>query len=80
MENIMIVKTCKRRSNADTMQKVLTEYGCIVKTRLGLHEAGDVCSDEGVIILQLADQKDEIEKFEKALSALDGITVKTVSI
>ena len=79
-ENIIIVKACKRKNNADSLQKVLTEFGCIIKTRLGLHEAGDVCSDEGLIILQLAGDSAEAEKLEQALNGLDGISCKSVQI
>ena len=33
--------------------KTLTEYGCNIKLRVGLHETGeDFCSDDGVIMLQ----------------------------
>lgn len=76
----MLIKTCKRRDNIDSVQKTLTEFGCIIKTRLGLHEAGGVCSDEGLIILQLADDADEIEKLEKALDKIECVTFKTVQI
>lgn len=79
-ENIMVIKTCKRKDNADFLQKILTEFGCIIKTRLGLHEAGNVCSDEGLIILQLVGDPGEAEKLEKALNGLDGISYKSVQI
>lgn len=79
-ENIMIIKTCKRKNNADQLQKTLTEFGCIIKMRLGLHEAGDVCSDEGLIILQLVDDDGEIEKLEKSLDGIEGLKFKTVSV
>jgi hypothetical protein len=79
-ENIMIIKTCKRRDNVETLQKVLTQYGCIIKMRLGIHEAGNVCSDEGLIILQLAEDPNEVEKLVKGLDEIDGITYKLVQI
>ncbi len=79
-ENIIVIRNAKRRENADELQKVLTEYGCIIKTRLGLHEAGDACSNTGLIILQLTDESEEIAKLEKALSALEGITYQSVRI
>lgn len=79
-ENIMIIKTCKRQDTADSIQKILTEFGCIIQTRLGLHEAGSVCSDKGLIILQLVDNADETKKLEEALNKLDGITFKSVQL
>lgn len=79
-ENIMVIKTFKRKNNADSLQKILTEFGCIIKTRLGLHEAGNVCSEEGLIILQLVGDPGETEKLEQALNGLDGISFKSVQI
>ena len=35
-----------RHSNALNLQKTLTEFGCNIKLRVGLHETGeDFCSD-----------------------------------
>jgi hypothetical protein len=48
--------------------------------RLGLHEAGDACSDTGLIILQLTDEPEEIKRFEEALDALGGVAYKVTSI
>ena len=79
-DTIMAIISCKRRDNFDSLQKLLTEFGGIIKTRLGLHEAGNACSDEGLIILQLLDDADETAKFEKALSGMDGITFKSIQI
>lgn len=80
MNKIMLIKSCNRRENIDLVQKTLTDFGCIIKTRLGLHEAGDACSNEGLIILQLADDADEIKKLEKTLSKIECVDVKTVEI
>jgi metal-responsive CopG/Arc/MetJ family transcriptional regulator len=69
-----------RVKNAVKLQDVLTESGCIIKTRLGLHEAGDACSNEGLIILQLAGSEEEIQALEKKLNSVDGVKAKNVQI
>lgn len=74
--NVMTLLVNNRRQNATKLQEVLTHSGCIIKVRLGLHEAGDVCSDEGLIVLQLAGSKEEITELEKNLNKLDGIKAK----
>ncbi len=39
--------------NAVEVQKVFTEYGCNIKTRIGLHDVDDnVCSPSGVVLLE----------------------------
>ena len=77
---IMIVKVNHRAQKATEMQEILTKFGCIIKVRLGLHEAGDVCSNQGLIILQLAGEGEEVTNFEKELSAIDGVSAKYVEI
>ena len=39
---IMLIRVNQRLHQAEKLQKVLSGYGCCIKTRLGLHEAGDV--------------------------------------
>lgn len=77
---IMVVKVNRRVQKANEMQEILTKFGCNIKVRLGLHEAGDVCSNQGLIILQLAGDDAEIKAFEKELSGIDGVDAKLVEI
>jgi ribose 5-phosphate isomerase len=74
--NIMTLVVNNRAKNAPKLQQELTKAGCMIKVRLGLHEAGDVCSNDGLIILQLTGSKEEIAELEKNLNALDGIVAK----
>lgn len=78
--NIMTMLVNNRRENASKLQEILTESGCLIKTRLGLHEAGDFCSDEGLIILQLTGDKKDIIKLEDDLNTLDGVVAKNVEL
>ena len=73
---IMGVKVSNREDAAVSVQKLLTEYGCIIKTRLGVHEAGNMCSSNGTIILEfVSDKEDEIVKLHTELDAVDGVVV-----
>lgn len=78
--NIMAVLVSHRINNAKELQEILTKYGCIIKVRLGLHEAGDVCSEEGLIILQLCGQEDEINALADELNKQEGIKAKNMQI
>ena len=53
----------------------------MIKTRLGLHE-GDAgkCSDAGLIILQLAADKESINGLASKLEAVEGVKAKLVEI
>ncbi len=76
---IMGIQVGYRIEDAAEVQRLLTEYGCIIKTRLGLHETGakgKECSDQGLIILEfLPGIEEEIMKFEEKLKQIRGIQV-----
>jgi hypothetical protein len=76
--NIMIIRMEERRQRSPRVQEVLSEFGCSIKVRLGLHEAGDVCSDEGILILQMTGEKSEMLALEAALNQMDGVKAKLV--
>ena len=70
-----------RHSNALNLQKTLTEFGCNIKLRVGLHVTGeDFCSDDGVILLQTCGEKEQMEDLVAQLNALDGIRAKCMDL
>ena len=79
-QKIIAAAIAQRREEAEALQKVLTLHGCKIKARLGLHEAGNVCSDEGLIILQLVPGETEAEAFLDDLNKLDGIRAKLIEL
>ncbi len=78
--NIMAVRLGERRKNSPDVQKVLSSFGCSIKVRLGLHETDNVCADEGLLILQLTGDTDEMKKLEKALNDMDGVKAHLIKI
>ena len=78
--NIMALIIHPRSQKAVNVQKVLTEHGCKIKMRLGLHEAGDACSEEGLVLLQGCGEQDQIKALEDDLNRMEGVTAKTMSI
>jgi len=78
MRQIMGIQVGNRENEALKVQELLTKNGCIIKTRLGLHESSEeLCSITGLIILEfLPNKEDEIAVMEKELAALDTIVVK----
>ncbi|MGI6326583.1 MAG: hypothetical protein ACOX1U_06410 [Saccharofermentanales bacterium] len=77
--NIMLIKVSQRLHSAERLQKVLTDYGCSIKTRLGLHEADDVCGTDGLIILQLVKGDSDLTDFQAKLNELDGVIAKLIT-
>ncbi len=79
--NIMIVKIGERRKKSPEVQEVLAKFGCSIKVRLGLHDTGDSgasCSDEGILILQLTGEEEEMYELEKALNGLENVKAQMV--
>jgi hypothetical protein len=81
MKNIIIISVQHRKNVSSSVQDVLSEYGCLIKTRLGITDStSKKCSQTGLIILEFLGNKREINLMSKKLSKIDGVTVKSVSI
>jgi ACT domain-containing protein len=74
---ILGVHITDRVHHVAKVQELLTEYGCNIKTRLGLHDADEkYCSPNGLLILELVGDQDKCRQLADKLSALDGIEIK----
>ncbi len=79
MRVIMGIQVGDREQEAVKVQELLTKHGCIIKTRLGLHEASveGQCSSNGLIILEfIKNKEDEIKALIKELDALESVKVE----
>jgi len=80
-KRFMIVLINLRKKDAVTVQKILTEWGCLIKTRLGLHDGVlDQCSDFGSIILELVGEKDKHVELARKLNLLTGVQAKLIEM
>ncbi|WP_125152012.1 hypothetical protein [Clostridium rectalis] len=78
---IMGIAIEERNNYAAHVQDILTKHGCIIKTRLGLHEATkDNCSRRGLIILQLSKDKNLIKELEHDLLKIQGVKINSMTI
>lgn len=79
-KTIIGIQVGHRNEDAVQLQQVLTEYGCIIKTRLGLHqqaEYNEICTEKGLIILELIkDCEDKCNELEKKLTQITDLTVR----
>jgi len=74
---ILGIKIDDRIKEAGHVQTLLTQYGCSIKTRLGLHEVSDKhCSTSGIMILELAGPESDQVNLYQELSKTGGITVR----
>jgi hypothetical protein len=65
-----------RFRHVSLVQNLFTEYGCNIKTRLGLHEVENVCSPNGLVLLELVGERARCDELERKLTAVDGVDVK----
>lgn len=71
------IHVTERVEHAREVQQVLTDFGCQIKTRVGLHEAGeDVCSPNGLILLEMLDDEAQSNAMIARLDAIEGIEVQ----
>jgi hypothetical protein len=75
---IVAVHITDRLKEAVEIQGVLTKYGDIIKTRLGLHEV-DAGGMSGLLLLDVIPPNERIEQFESDLKQIEGVEVKTIS-
>lgn len=80
MKIIMGIQLDHRHAVVNDVQALLTQYGCYIKTRLGVHEASDdACSEKGLIILEFINNKhDEAKELEEKLNKISNVVVKTM--
>lgn len=67
----------KRTAEAPEVQKVFTEYGDIILSRLGIHEFDE---PNGLISLNVRSTEKRLGEFEENLSSIKGVTVKHMLI
>ena len=71
---ILGVHVAQRTKHTAKVQKILSDYGCSIRTRVGLHEASEgVCSPNGLILLEVVSKVGELAA---ALARVPGVTVK----
>ena len=73
-KTILGVHVAQRTKHTAKVQKILSDYGCSIRTRIGLHEAGGgFCSPNGLILLEVVSQASALAA---ALAKVPGVSVK----
>jgi len=74
---IVLIKVDHRSQEAGLVQNILTEYGCNIKVRLGLHEASnEFCAQDGMIILHVDGNPDVLNTLLEKLNKVDYVQAK----
>ena len=71
------VHVTDRAEHGFGVQKVLSEYGTHIKTRVGLHDVHDnYCSPNGLILVELLGDQKKYGDLAGRLESIDGVEVK----
>lgn len=74
---VLGVHITDRIKHAHAVQDLLTEYGCSVKTRIGLHDVGvDFCSPNGLVLLEMAGDEKPVFELLAKLETVEGVDVQ----
>ncbi|ASB49268.1 hypothetical protein [Alkalitalea saponilacus] len=79
---VLLILVSHRQETAEKVQKILTGWGCYIKTRLGIHDGVlENCSDSGLIFLELiGDDLAKHEEIARKLNLLNGVDAKLISL
>ncbi|WDV47307.1 hypothetical protein PV797_06270 [Clostridiaceae bacterium M8S5] len=79
-QTIVGIKVEDRNENVPKVQSILTDHGCMINTRLGIHEAQNQCSPKGLILLEIiGEDEDRIEELQTTLSEVEGVKVQKMT-
>jgi hypothetical protein len=77
---ILGIHVTDRLKNAVEVQRVFTEYGCNIKTRIGLHDVdASVCSPSGVVLIEFFGTAAEAAAMAAKVGAVEGVNVQTMT-
>ncbi len=80
-KDILLIMIGKRKEEAVKVQQILTAWGCIIKTRLGIHDGVmENCTDEGLLILELYGTEEQKEELTRKVGVLPGVASKRIEL
>lgn len=78
MTTIIGVKLSNRLESSVEFQALITNYGCSIKTRIGLHSTcSNVCAKFGIILLEVIDEN-IVPELKRELARLEGAKVESM--
>ncbi len=80
-KTILLILIGKRKESAVKVQQILTGWGCIIKTRLGIHDGVlENCSDQGLVICELVGTKEQKEELARKIAIIPDVSSQLVEL
>ncbi len=81
MKNVLLILVDHRKETAVDVQKTLTAWGCLIKTRLGLHHGVQKdCTESGLIICELVGEESQILELKRKVELVKGVKAELVTL
>jgi len=78
---VILVKIDHRSTEASKVQGILTEYGCNIKVRLGLHEVSkEFCANDGLVVLEVEGDPAELATMLQQLNDIEYVQAKLIEM
>jgi hypothetical protein len=78
-KTVMVVLISHRNDAAAKVQAVLTGWGCMIKTRLGIHEGvQENCTEKGLLFLDLVGDPVKLEELERKMNVIKGVSAQKI--
>jgi len=78
---VLLILISNRKEAAEKVQKILTGWGCFVKTRLGIHDGVlENCSDSGLVFLELTGDSEKHAEITRKLNLIKGVDARLVPL
>jgi hypothetical protein len=75
---VLAVHVTDRLKKAPPVQKTLSQFGDVIRTRIGLHEVSkEYSAPGGILILDIVDEV-KARQLQKALDKIQGIETKLI--
>ncbi len=79
--NVLLIYLSTRQETAEKVQKILTGWGCYIKTRLGIHDnVLDNCTDTGLVFIELVGEAEKHTEIERKLNLIKGVDARLISM
>lgn len=61
MTTILGIELPERNTDATKFQEILTEHGCNIRTRIGMHHGTEkACTNNGIILLDIVGENEDL--------------------
>ena len=78
---VVLIKIDHRATEATRVQGILTEYGCNIKVRLGLHEVSrEFCANDGLVVLEVEGEAATIAQMLDKLNSIEYVNAKMIEM